>query len=173
MTITPKPQNKKKNFEETFWFSLNTCFFGFPCVLLFCFGFDSQKPNKNLLFFLFVWRSMVGENHQKPKKKFFAFQNQTKNKKTQGKNKKKHLLRLNQKVSSKFWFFGFSFWGFGVIVILYILQAFRYTKMTNRVYIIYVCVSYIYICMCVLKDMIQEALRWVPHIYIHIYTYYK
>jgi len=59
MTITQKPQNQKiiiiiKNFEETFWFSLNTCFFGFPCVFLFCFGFDSQKPNKNLLIFLFV-----------------------------------------------------------------------------------------------------------------------
>jgi hypothetical protein len=74
-----------------------------------------------------------------------------------------HPLRLNQKVSSEFWYFGFWFWGFGVIVILCILQAFRYTKITNRVYTIYVCVSYIYYMYVCLEghDMIQEALRWI------------
>ena len=62
-----------------------------------------------------------------------------------------------------------------MIVILFILQALRYTKITNRVFIIYVCVCLIYIYICVLKDMIQEALRWisggVPYICICMYIY--
>ena len=156
-------KTKKQNFEETFWFSLKRWF-------SFCFFWVLKCKNKKNLYFF--WRNS-------PKKsvfRFLHFKTKKKRKKTQGR-KKKHLLRLNQKVSSKFCFFGFWFWGFGVIVILYILQAFRYTKIKNRVYIIYVCVSYIYV--CVLKDMIQEALRWisggVPYIYpkehVHKYIY--
>ena len=60
-------------------------------------------------------------------------------------------------------------------MILYILQAFRYTKITKQgLSYLCVCVSYmyiyIYVCARVLKHMIQEALRWisggVPYIYI-------
>ena len=96
MTITPKHQNQKpenQNFEETVWFSLKRLFFWF--YLCFC-GFwwfsptiNLQKTKHTRVFFLVV-----------------AFQNQ----KRQKKNtiwKKKNLLRLNQKVSSKFCFFGF------------------------------------------------------------------
>jgi hypothetical protein len=53
---------------------------------------------------------MVGENHQKPKKTqvFFCLciSKQKKTKKHKD-SKKKHLLRLNKKVSSKFFFGGF------------------------------------------------------------------
>jgi hypothetical protein len=79
-------------------------------------------------------------------------------------------LRLNKKVSSKFFFGGF--WGFAVIVILYILQVFRYTKITNRVYITYVCVSYtyIYIYVCVSWRTWYKRLWGGYHIYIYIYT---
>ena len=163
MTITPKPQDQKNKKHETLkrLFGLASKVFGFPCVFFCLFDFEMHK--------VYGWRKSP-----KTKKKFFAFQNQTKNKKNTRKKQKKHLLRLNQKVSSKFWFFGFSFWGFGVIVILYILQAFRYTKMTNRVYIIYVCVSYIYIYMYVCLEGhdtrgFEVYLRGLQYIYIYTY----
>ena len=161
MTITPKPQDQKNKKHETLkrLFGLASKVFGFPCV-----------------FFVFLilkcTRFMVGENHQKPKKVFCISKPNKKQKNTRKKQKKKHLLRLNQKVSSKFCFFGFSFWGFGVIVILYILQAFRYTKMTNRVYIIYVCVSYIYMYVCLEGHDtrgFEVYLRGLQYIYIYTY----
>ena len=120
--------------KRCFLFSL--CFFcvlkcknqTITCVFLFFEGFWLEKITKKqaiLIWFLHV---------------------KTKQKK-HNENQQMHPLRLNQKVSSEFWYFGFWFWGFGVIVILCILQAFRYTKITNRVYTIYVCVSYIlYVC---------------------------
>ena len=172
MTITAKPQNKKtknKTLKIRFGLASKDVFLVF-LVFFWFFGFEMQKQKSTWVFLIF-WRFMVGENHRKQKNTrfclVFAFQNQKQTKK-QGKHKKKHLLRLNQVVSSKF---VFLFWGLAVLVILYILQAFRYTKITNRVYIIYVCVC---LCMCVLKDMIQEALRCISgvyNIYIHTYKY--
>jgi hypothetical protein len=73
--------------------------------------------------------------------------------KKQGKQKN-NLLRLNQVVSSKF---VFLFWGLAVIVILYILQAFRYTKITNRVYI---CLYYLYMCVCLICIHIYICVSW-------------
>jgi len=76
---------------------------------LFFFGFEMQKQ-KNIVFFCFLkvygWRK--SPNTQK-KSFLFCISKPKKNKEN-----KKHLLRLNQKVSSKlcfFWVFGFEVLG--------------------------------------------------------------
>ena len=227
---TQNQKSKNQNFEETFWFSLKTCFFGFHFVF---FRLWNAKAEKTLCFFVFLkvygWRKSPKTKKTQSKHKtknqktktlkrlfglasknvfflifilfflalkcksrknivFFVFfeglwlEKITKHKKNKfffciskpkkNKENKKHLLRLNQKVSSKLcFFFGFWFRSFGVIIILYILQAFRCTKITNRVYIIYVCV--LYVCMCVVKDMIQEALRWISGGGYHIHIIFN
>ena len=121
-----------------FWFSL--CFFDF-------FGFEMQKQKSTWVFLIFLkvygWRKspktkkhnvLFGVCISKPKT----------NKKTRKTQKK---TSFEAKPSSLFKVF-FLFWGLAVLVILYILQAFRYTKITNRVYIclyyLCVCVSYMY-----------------------------
>ena len=61
-----KTKNQKnQNFGETFWFSLKQCFFWFSfCFFLLALKCKSRKKH---CVFLFFWRFMVGENHQKPK----------------------------------------------------------------------------------------------------------
>ena len=125
MTITARPQNKKTNFEETTWFSLKRLFFCFPCFL-FVFGFEMQTPNKILCFFCFWWFSPT-INLQKNQKNssWFLFLH-FKTKKTKNTRKtKKTSFEAKPKRLFKVLFFVFFFWGFAVIVILYILQAFR------------------------------------------------
>ena len=185
MTITAKPQNKKtknKTLKIRFGLASKDVFLVF--LVFFWFFLVLKCKNKNQLeFFWFFWRFMVGENHRKQKNTrfclVFAFQNQKQTKKTR-KTQKKTSFEAKPSSLFKVCFF---FWGLAVLVILYILQAFRYTKITNRVYIclyyLCVCVLYVlhiyiyipvYICMCVLKDMIQEALRWISGGVYYIYT---
>jgi hypothetical protein len=47
---TQNQKSKNQNFEETFWFSLKTCFFGFHFVF---FGFEMQKQKKHCVFLFF------------------------------------------------------------------------------------------------------------------------
>jgi len=98
MTITPKPQDQKNKKHETLkrLFGLASKVFGFPCVFLVFFDFEMHK--------VYGWRKSP-----KTKKKVFCISKPKKNKEN-----KKHLLRLNQKVSSKlcfFWVFGFEVLG--------------------------------------------------------------
>ena len=125
-------------------------FFCFPCV--FCF------------LKVYGWRKSP---NTKKKQVFLCFLH-FKTPKKQGKQKTSFATKPKSLFKVVFFFLGFWFRSFGVIIILYILQAFRCTKITNRVYIIYVCV--LYVCMCVLKDMIQEALRWISGGVYYIYT---
>ena len=167
MTITPKPQDQKNKKHETLkrLFGLASKVFGFPCVFL--------------VFFLILkcTRFMVGENHQKPKKKFFAFQNQTKNKKKHKEKTKKTSFEAKPKSLFKvlvFWFFVLRFWDYCHSLHIASFQIYQDDK--QGLYYLCVCVLYIYICMCVLKDMIQEALRCISgvyniYIYIYIHTY--
>jgi len=118
---TKKP--KKQNFEETFWFSLKTCFFGFHFVF---FRLWNAKAEKTLCFFCFWWFSPT-INLQKNQKNssWFLFLH-FKTKKTKNTRKtKKTSFEAKPKRLFKVLFFVFLFWGFAVIVILYILQAFR------------------------------------------------
>ena len=98
MTITPKPQDQKNKKHETLkrLFGLASKIFGFPCVFLVFFDFEMHK--------VYGWRKSP-----KTKKKVFCISKPNKKQKNTRKKQKKHLSRLNPKVSSKFWFFGFSF----------------------------------------------------------------
>ena len=88
--------------------------FGFPCVF-WLFGFEVKKTENTWCFLVFWWLPPT-MNLEKPKN--------TKTKKHK-ENKTKHLLSLNHKVSSKFWFFNFLiflvFFGFAS-VLLFCLQ---------------------------------------------------
>ena len=119
-----------------------------------------QKPTKTLSFWFFegLWLEKITKNQTTQVFLFLHF----KPKKTARKTNKNNLLRLNQRVSSKFcFFFVFWFWGFGVIVILYILQAFRYTKITKQG------LSYLCVCVCLICIYI--------YMYVHVSwsTWYK
>jgi len=75
-THNQKPKNQ--NFEETFWFSLKTCFFGFHFVFLAL----KCKSRKNIVFFCFfegLWLEKITKKqkhtkqtqNQKPKNQNF------------------------------------------------------------------------------------------------------
>ena len=151
--------NKSKNKTLKIFFLAPKDVFCFPCVFFCVLKCKNQTITCVFLFFEGFWLEKITK---KQAILIWCLHVKTKQKK-HNENQQMHPLRLNQKVSSEFWYFGFWFWGFGVIVILCILQAFRYTKITNRVYTIYVCVSYIYYMYVCLEghDMIQEALRWI------------
>jgi hypothetical protein len=89
-------QNKKnKTLKRLFGLASKDVFFGFPCV--FCFLVLKCKNKKTCIFLFFegLWLEKITK-----KKVFFGFCiSKPKNEKTQGKPKK-HLFRLNQKVSS-------------------------------------------------------------------------
>ena len=76
---TQNPKSKNQNFEETFWFSLKTCFFGFHFVF---FRLWNAKAEKTLCFFCFfegLWLEKITKNqkntkqtqNQKPKNQNF------------------------------------------------------------------------------------------------------
>ena len=99
MTITAKPQNPpKKNFEDTFLFSLKRCFF-LLSLCFFVFFFVLKCKNKKKLVFFLV----------------FAFQNQKKTKK-QGTPKRTTSFEAKPKNLFKVLFFGF--FGFKVLGLL-------------------------------------------------------
>ena len=91
---------------------------------------------------------MVGENHQTPKRNkfFFVF---CISKPQKNKENKKHLLRLNQKVSSKLcFFFGFlvsKFWGY--YHSLHITSFQMYQDNEQGLYYLCVCFICMYVCL--------------------------
>ena len=96
-----------------------------------------------------------------------------KSKKTLFEAKPKSLFRV-----LVFWFLVLRFWGYCHSLHITSFQIYQDNKQGLYMFILSMCVCLIcihiyipvYICMCVLKDMIQEALRWISGGVYIIYT---
>ena len=116
----------------------------FLIFILFFFGFEMQKQKKHCVFFVFLkvygWRKSP---NTKKNKFFFCISKPKKNKEN-----KKHLLRLNQKVSSKlcffFWFLVSKFWGY--YHSLHITSFQMYQDNEQGLYYLCVCFICMYVC---------------------------
>ena len=149
----------------------------FPCVL---FAIGMQKPKKNLCFF---WFLVIFSNHRPSNKQknqkvfvwFLAVKAKTKQKNTR--KTKKTCVEAKPKSLFKVFYYYYYFLVLrflGDCHSLHITSFKIYQDNKQGLYYLCVCVLYIYLYVCVLKDMIQEALRWISggyHIYIDIYIY--
>ena len=138
-------KQKNKTLKRLFGLASKVFFF----KLFFClFWFWNATPKKNLCLFCFL--------------KVYGWRKSPKTKKTQVKPKKQSFEAKPKSFFKVlvFWFLVLRFWGYCHSLHMTSFQIYQDNEQ-----------GLYYLCVCVLKDMIQEALRWISGGSYHIYIY--